>query len=145
MKIHVNLTDWKGTLTKWALLNYVLGGLDDYGFYINDSVKNYIDYENKKYIQKVVRVDLETLTWVWHPNSSKFYSGSLVNDIKTTTIPLSNNYDCTLTSTSSNNTLELASNGYLWVKTDGTKSTQPSGYLYYELATPIEIDLSDYI
>ena len=64
MKIPVNLSDWKGTLTKWTLLNYVEGGLEDYGYYINDSVKNYIDYENKKYIQKVGRINLDSLNYI---------------------------------------------------------------------------------
>lgn len=119
--------------------------LEGYGWGINDTCYNYINLVNKKFVKKTYRVNLDSLTWIWHSNSSKFYSASLVNDIKATTLPLSNNYDCSLTSSDSNNTLELASNGYLWVKTDGTQSTRPSGYLYYELATPIETDISSYL
>ena len=126
--------------------------LEGYGWGVNDSCYNYVDFERKKFVKKVGRVDLGTLSWT-------DYTGALEYPIFWTTIPslkskgeiICPNYEKDHTLSSS--TKFMSNDGYLGVAnefhirdtsyTDAAtfKAAMSGVYLYYELATPIETDI----
>ena len=123
--------------------------LTGYGWGINSRIYNYIDFVNKKFIQKVGRVDLSSLTW------NTFDSYSMQSDSISTLIKkpssdseianiLAENYTERARNTLDNyGDIAINSNGIIFVRNN--QEGTPSGELYYELATPIETDISSYI
>jgi hypothetical protein len=114
------------------------------------TVYNYIDFERKVYVQRVGSVDLGTLTKQFDSNYSSWKltppSDILIPTIQTqATNYLSEKYTQTPQgnlSLMANNQYIMGVSGTLWVRTDGTNTVSPSGLFYYELATPIETDIS---
>lgn len=133
--------------------------LSGYGWGVNDTCYNYIDYESKKFIQKVGRVDLGSIDYTYNSTRACFLAtlvckgaGGYVNANALSSlyeIVGANNiyanapsYDMHI-GLSSVNQLFISNQNY----TDETtfKTAMSGVYLYYELATPIETDISQYL
>ena len=118
---------------------------------------NYIDFENKKFVQNVGRVDLGALTWVYQSANVRFVTSGINTSVKPpTTAEAKPNLVCALYESnsyadSSDKQIYAFKNGNLFVKdsayTDGTSFTSHVNgqYLYYELQTPVETDISAYL
>lgn len=123
------------------------------------TAKNYVDYENKRYVQCVGSVDLGTLTWT-AGESVSFKTHHLAGQKLTKSYSIAPNFICPKYSTKTQNEswgktsitgISATSNvnGYIYVNdtsyTDATafKQAMQGVTLYYELATPIVIDISD--
>ena len=126
--------------------------LEGYGWSAG-SVFNYIDYERKVFVQNVGRVDLGTLNWAFS-SYLVFVSSELINIAKansaglSTTNIISEKYTAKAmiyVTSMSNYEISLGNNQYVYVKTDGTDQIPPTGMFYFELATPIETDISAYL
>lgn len=125
------------------------------------TAKNYVDYENKKYVQCVGSVDLGTLTWIAGSTGKVSFQTSQVTGQKLTkNYSVPPNIICSKYSTKSQNelwghinvtgiTANANTDGYVYVNdtsyTDATafKQAMQDVMLYYELATPIVTDISD--
>lgn len=127
--------------------------LDGYGWGVNDTCYNYIDFETKKFIKKVARVDLGSLSWTsgW---TNAWYSDELTDGIATNSVSTVNNNILSANYIPSVDVINGVSgtmnywsgSGYKRIAIcNGSTTTKPSGYLYYELATPVETDISEYI
>ena len=136
--------------------------LEGYGWSAGTAY-NYIDYERKVFVQNVGRVDLGTLNWGYSETATYFYvsapsdSQAVVNlgieaiCSKYNTVHLSvNDFKVTdkaimvnPSNFSANKTLFVRDTSY----TGGTalKTALDGVYLYYELAEPIETDISAYL
>lgn len=125
------------------------------------TARNYIDYENKRYVQSVGSVDLGTLTWT-KGESVSFKTHHLAGQKLTKGYDSAPNFMCPRYSTKTQNEswgkkdvtgIAATSNvgGYIYVNdtsyTDATtfKQAMSGVILYYELATPIVTDISDLI
>ena len=133
--------------------------LTGYGWGINDTCYNYIDFENKKFVQKVGRVDLGTLNWALNssfPNVFNCYD--LTSLIKAGGLGiyakvLVTNYSIETSATVGNVDMSIAVGGtsviYIhdnrFSTAEAFKTAMSGVYLYYELATPIETDISAYL
>lgn len=123
------------------------------------TAKNYVDYENKRYVQCVGSVDLGTLTWT-AGESVSFKTHHLAGQKLTKSYSIAPNFICPKYSTKTQNEswgktsitgISATSNvnGYIYVNdtsyTDATafKQAMQGVTLYYELATPIVTDISD--
>lgn len=123
--------------------------LDGYGEGLNESVYNYIDYEKKQFVKRVGSVDMGTLNWEYQ--GGVFY---LLFDNKKAGF---SNLQCdtylnanTTWSDAPNDTINgHESMGYVYIKDDTYtdaatfKSAMSGVMLYYELATPEVVDISD--
>lgn len=141
--------------------------LEGYGWGINSSVYNYIDFENKKYVQKVGKVTISSVQSLGYNETYGSYYGfnnSIVNLVKkpsnnseAITMLLSNPYD---TNSSVNsiiagniiNAINVRIDGQLVINTGDTTMEDMNTTLsnnpidvYYPLATPVETDISSYI
>lgn len=134
--------------------------LTGYGWGVNDTCYNYIDFETKKFIQKVGRVDLGSMNWDYISETTRFISGSLQSDIKAGVNTTASNLVCSIYTSETfndfiNNTPNMAvcvsTTSNLSIRntayTDATafKTAMSGVYLVYELATPVETDISEYI
>lgn len=125
------------------------------------TARNYIDYENKRYVQCVSSVDLGTLTWT-KGESVSFKTHHLAGQKLTKSYSIAPNFICPKYSTKTQNEswgktsitgIAATSNvgGYIYVNdtsyTDAAtfKQAMSGVMLYYELATPIVTDISDLI
>ena len=125
------------------------------------TAKNYVDYENKKYVQCVNSVDLGTLTWT-AGESVSFKTHHLAGQKLTKSYSIAPNFICPKYSTKTQNEswgktsitgISATSNvnGYIYVNdtsyTDATafKQAMAGVILYYELANPIITDISTLI
>lgn len=136
--------------------------LDGYGWGINDTCYNYIDYDSKKFIKKVGRVKATDLNW--EVRGTKYYRAANTINCKkyggnTLGAGLSNlfnfctynqignapyiNYTDMAFPSENENTFYVGNVG----TTDLTDflSKIANVYLYYELATPVETDISEYL
>lgn len=127
------------------------------------TAKNWVDYENKKYVQCVNSVDLGTLNWVAGDSGKVGFQTSQVTGQK-----LTKNYNilpniiCSKYLAKTQNamwgktsvtgiTTNASVDGYVYVNdtsyTDATafKQAMQGVILYYELATPIVTDISSLI
>lgn len=127
------------------------------------TAKNYVDYENKRYVQCVNSVDLGTLNWVAGDSGKVGFQTSQVTGQK-----LTKNYNilpniiCSKYLAKTQNamwgktsvtgiTTNASVDGYVYVNdtsyTDATafKQAMQGVILYYELATPIVTDISSLI
>ena len=119
---------------------------------------NEVSYEGKSYNKNVKKVDLENLELSFDAtygcwklaNFSNAYGYKYSVDVD----GVNDNILCSkyspengtevLQTHSKDNTLVIGSSGTLWIY-NGSSTTQPSGDLYFELATPTETDISEYI
>ena len=125
------------------------------------TAKNYVDYENKRYVQCVDSVDLGTLTWT-AGESVSFKTHHLAGQKLTKSYSIAPNFICPKYSTKTQNEswgktsitgISATSNvnGYIYVNdtsyTDAAafKQAMQGVMLYYELATPIVTDISTLI
>lgn len=125
------------------------------------TAKNYVDYENKRYVQCVDSVDLGTLTWT-AGESVSFKTHHLAGQKLTKSYSIAPNFICPKYSTKTQNEswgktsitgISATSNvnGYIYVNdtfyTDATafKQAMQGVMLYYELANPIITDISSLI
>lgn len=127
------------------------------------TARNYVDYENKRYVQCVSSVDLGTLNWVAGDSGKVGFQTSQVTGQK-----LTKNYNilpniiCSKYLAKTQNamwgktsvtgiTTNASVDGYVYVNdtsyTDATafKQAMQGVILYYELATPIVTDISSLI
>jgi len=127
--------------------------LDGYGCGVNDTCYNYIDYESKKFIQKVGRVDLGTLAWIkdsynnWLSNAGSILAKSQLNCLCSKYPVVANpedvDYGCKI---SGNLNRVVIHDKDTLSMTESELKTYISGVMfYYELATPVETDISQYI
>ena len=136
--------------------------LEGYGWGVNDTCYNYIDFENKKFIQKVARIDLSTLSYVLSTSSGRYLYKTSINDIvgqinTSYDIPaLSSIYNAVSTNKPwvdkdmAYTETAIGSKSVTFINNDYTnvqafKQAMSGVYLYYELATPVETDISEYI
>ena len=141
-----------------------LQNLDGYGWGVNN-VYNYVDYENKKFVKRVGRVDLGTLNFTYgtYGNDNNFYifRALLPNDIKKdeNTYLHTNNLLCSkyadtpwndlwsngtdkkITQTSNN--INITDSSFTDAET--FKKSLQGVYLYYELEKAVITDISDII
>lgn len=125
------------------------------------TAKNYVDYENKRYVQCVNSVDLGTLTWT-AGESVSFKTHHLAGQKLTKSYSIAPNFICPKYSTKTQNEswgktsitgISATSNvnGYIYVNdtsyTDAAafKQAMSGVMLYYELETPIVTDISTLI
>lgn len=127
------------------------------------TARNYVDYENKKYVQCVNSVDLGTLEWFAGESGKVNFQTSQVTGQKLTkNYTILPNIICSKYSVKVQNamwghtsvtgiTTNANVDGYVYVNdtsyTDATafKQAMQGVILYYELATPIITDISDLI
>ena len=127
------------------------------------TAKNYVDYENKRYVQCVQSVDLGTLSWVAGVGGKVSFQTSQVTGQKLTkNYSVPPNIICSKYSTKTQNelwghinvtgiTADANTDGYIDVNdtsyTDATafKQAMQGVILYYELANPIVTDISTLI
>lgn len=125
------------------------------------TAKNYVDYENKRYVQCVQSVDLGTLSWRVG-DSVSFKTFQLTGQKLTKNYSVPPNIICSKYSTKTQNelwghinvtgiTADANTDGYIDVNdtsyTDATafKQAMQGVMLYYELETPIVTDISSLI
>lgn len=125
------------------------------------TARNYVDYENKRYVQCVNSVDLGTLEWT-AGESVSFKTHHLAGQKLTKSYSIAPNFICPKYSTKTQNeswgktsitgiSATLNVNGYIYVNdtsyTDATafKQAMQGVILYYELANPIITDISSLI
>jgi hypothetical protein len=125
------------------------------------TAKNWVGYENKRYIQCVDSVDLGTLNWV-AGESVSFKTHHLAGQKLTKSYSIAPNFICPKYSTKTQNeswgktsitgiSATLNVGGYIYVNdtfyTDATafKQAMQGVMLYYELANPIITDISSLI
>lgn len=127
------------------------------------TARNYVDYENKRYVQCVDSVDLGTLSWVAGVGGKVSFQTSQVTGQKLTkNYSVPPNIICSKYSTKTQNelwghinvtgiTADANTDGYIDVNdtsyTDATafKQAMQGVILYYELANPIITDISTLI
>ena len=126
------------------------------------TARNYVDYENKKYVQRVNSVDLGTLVWLARESTDKFQTSQVLGQKLTQNYGITPNIMCSKYPTKTQNELWSKTNvtgisanakvdGYIYVNdasyTDVAtfKQAIQGVMLYYELATPIITDISDLI
>lgn len=127
------------------------------------TARNYVDYENKRYVQCVNSVDLGTLTWVVSPTGKvNFQTSQVIGQKLTKSYSIAPNFMCLKYSTKTQDELwgkpnvigiTAAANvdGFVYVNdtsyTDVTafKQAMQGVILYYELANPIVTDISTLI
>lgn len=127
------------------------------------TARNYVDYENKKYVQCVNSVDLGTLTWITGSTGKVSFQTTQVTGQKLTkNYSVPPNIICSKYSTESQNelwghinvtgiTANANTDGYVYVNdtsyTDAAafKQAMQGVILYYELANPIITDISNLI
>ena len=119
------------------------------------TAKNYVDYENKRYVQGVGSVDLGTKNWLMYKDGdyTPFFYLTSISDIRGGTL----NFLCPkyqyakIGATGNASGLYVLENTTVRVRdtayTDATtfKQAMQGVILYYELATPIVTDISDLI
>lgn len=137
--------------------------LEGYGWGVNN-VYNYIDYENKKFIKNVGRVDLSTLQFVYtaYGDNNDLYGfrSQLPQGIKKDDNAFSktNNLLCSkypdtpwkdaykgTDKTISQLSQSIQINDSAFTDVESLKQSLQGVYLYYELETPIVTDISDII
>lgn len=127
------------------------------------TARNYVDYENKRYVQCVSSVDLGTLAWSCRPEQQRFYaiadsitgkfseSFGIVPNIVVAKYDIVCFNDITTKTDNMKASAVKTANDYITIRntayTDATafKQAMQGVMLYYELETPIVTDISDLI
>ena len=122
--------------------------LEGYGWSAG-SVHNYIDYERKVFVKRVGVVELDGRTWTSageNPYFISVFTGAKNCAGNEVSNAISNKY----VSASFNSGISprvpntiFVNASYIYCYTDGVNT--PTGHLYYELATPVETDISQYL
>jgi len=127
--------------------------LDGYGLGIDDTLFNYIDFERKKFVKKVAIVDLGSLNWYVDTLRVGFSTSQVLQTIENNFCQNGLcarykfvNYDNT------DNGGIFVYNRAIYVQESAYgndnvafKTAMSGVYLVYELATPVEIDISEYL
>lgn len=128
--------------------------LDGYGWGINESMYNYIDYENKQFVKRVGCVDMGTLKWTIYGDNTKYFSASVSGKPDATALLLCAPYEYNSKFSSTGHINQTISSVWLNVKnavnvrddnyTDAEtfKAALSGIMLYYELKTPVITDIS---
>jgi hypothetical protein len=135
--------------------------LDGYGWGVDESIYNYIDWEKKQFVKRVGCVDMGTLNWSLNTSSvpTVYYTRN-VSDIKLAPSYSARNTGilCAKYESVSSNTLTMPdktimrdqTSAVVYVSdnnysndTNSLKASLAGEMLYYELATPIITDISD--
>lgn len=140
----------------------VIKALPGYGWSAG-TARNYVDYENKRYVQCVSSVDLGTLAWSYRPEQQRFYaiadsitgkfseSFGIVPNIVVAKYDIVCFNDITTKTDNMKASAVKTANDYITIRntayTDATafKQAMQGVMLYYELETPIVTDISDLI
>lgn len=127
------------------------------------TARNYVDYENKRYVQCVNSVDLGTFEWLYRPEQQRFYaiadsitgkfseSFGIVPNIVVAKYDIVCFNDITTKTDNMRASAVKTANDYITIRntayTDATtfKQAMQGVILYYELATPIVTDISSLI
>lgn len=127
------------------------------------TARNYVDYENKRYVQSVSSVDFGTLAWSYRPEQQRFYAiadsitGKFSESFGIVPNIIVAKYDavCFNDITTKTDNMKVSAvkttNDYITIRntayTDATafKQAMQGVTLYYELATPIVTDISNLI
>lgn len=127
------------------------------------TARNYVDYENKRYVQCVNSVDLGTLEWLYRPEQQRFYaiadsitgkfseSFGIVPNIVVAKYDIVCFNDITTKTDNMKASAVKTANDYITIRntayTDATtfKQAMSGVMLYYELANPIVTDISSLI
>lgn len=124
--------------------------LDGYGWSAG-TARNYVDYENKRYVQCVQSVNLGTLTWARDSSANRWYNGNLPRFLSDKNAMCSQLSYIDNADNLQNGQWGHSGSGYFEVYVaDATTSAdvakKMSGViLYYKLATPIITDISTLI
>jgi len=129
--------------------------LEGYGWGAG-TVYNYIDFERKVFVQRVGSVDLGSTEATWYYNTAQNFFSCVINGMNSTTTTNAIVQGYTLKSAStgwanmvdyefgiSAGSLRLHNSAY--TASEAFKQTLVGKYAYYELATPIETDISAYL
>lgn len=124
------------------------------------TARNYVDYENKRYVQCVNSVDLGTLEWLYRPEQQRFYaiadsitgkfseSFGIVPNIVVAKYDIVCFNDITTKTDNMKASAVKTANDYITIQntayTDATafKQAMSGVMLYYELEKPIVTDIS---
>ena len=132
--------------------------LDGYGWGFNETVRNYVDWKNRKFVKMFERVDLGTLTWI-KTRLSQGGAQAPITDKKSRGLFLCDKYavgtrefswekfesvaDKTINITNSSSSTNIYLKD-LAISDEDTFYANVSGVmLYYELAEPVITDISD--
>ena len=164
-------TPYEAYQVKTYTVPSAITALEGYGWSAGTAY-NYIDYERKKFVKCVDRVDLGTLSWAYTESyGTRFYSTSIHSYIKPNqggknavgnlliadylTITYNNinkgTYDKVIALGASNASISAQYNIQLRDTSVNTadpavfKAAMSGKYLYYELKTPVETDISQYL
>lgn len=151
--IPTTFVNYIAPITKTILAS--IQALAGYGWGINDTCYNYIDFNTKKFVQKVGRIvlnDLNVNSWV-KTGSNNIVNNGLTPLGKASSLNVINTSTATMAIGGNTNQLVLLSTSYLngtliadWDLSDfKTYIANNTIYVYYELATPVETDISSYI
>lgn len=129
--------------------------LEGYGWSAG-TVYNYIDYERKVFVKNVGKLDLGSTEATWYYNTVQNFFSCVINGMNSTTTTNAIVQGYTLKSVStgwlgmvdyefgiSAGSLRLHNSAY--TTSEAFKQTLVGKYAYYELAEPIETDISAYI
>lgn len=118
------------------------------------SAYNYIDFANKKFVQNVGAVNIGNLTFGYGPSvgwsadltnaKNPADDDAVFNGISENYTAVSRNTQATAFAGGSDAGMISVSGGKVYVGT-GDIGIVPSGVLYYELDTPVETDISEYL
>jgi len=144
------------------LIPEAIKALPGYGWSAG-TAKNYVDYENKKYVQCVDSVDLGTVQWVAGDGERVSFQTSQVKGQKLTkNYTILPNFLCSKYLTKTQNEVwgktdvtgisaDANADGYVYINdmsytdVDAFKQAMSGVILYYELAEPIVTDISSLI
>ncbi len=124
-----------------------------YGQGLTETLYNYIDFENKKFIQKVARVQFKDVELLYSSSLTTFYFYQNDKKIGRTNVMIAGfttvdkNYDALddleVAGTSGSNSINLRDISCTSI--DEFRAKYDDYYVYYQLDTPVETDISDYI
>ena len=127
--------------------------IEGYGWGINNTCYNYIDFDRKVFVQKVGIINLGIQGWDYNSQYQVFYcyingkkngkTNVLCEKYTTADKTFQELNDKEMTGTPSGTGLNVKDTSYNNVTT--FKSAMNGVYLYYELATPVETDISAYL
>lgn len=130
--------------------------LDGYGWSAGEAY-NYVDFEAKKFVQRVASVDLGTLTWAYNSNAYGEYFSATINTKKdglaNLICPKYEVFGAGVSSITSTTGIAQSTSQLKWVYIVDPAYTNASEFtsamsgthLFYELQTPIETDISAYL
>lgn len=130
--------------------------IEGYGWSVG-SVYNYVDFERKVFVKNVSRVDMGTLTWTYNNNTYGKYFNATINEKKdglaNLICPKYEVFGAGVASITSPTGIAQSTTQVKVVYVVDPAYTNASAFttsvsgtfLFYELQTPIEIDISQYL